>query len=535
MTQKKQSSDGLFPMLKTAPRSRAWAFLLALFAVLIWAGPLSAATVIYYDGAEGEPNGILGSNMLLNLVGHFDDDAFTREVGLYEAGDMAEADHVLYLGTDWETPLPEAFLEDVASAEHRVMWIDGNLHQLTEYLAGPGVFGFEFVDWNPGEGLDRIDYKERMLVRAEDLSFIDIDVTGSPTVYSYITASEDADQEHPHFLCGADLCFLAENPMYFEGADDRMLVLADLLHEFFQTEAPEQKVAMLRLEDLSAGAFDLDVLLNLTALLEERDVPFGIGVIPFFRDPEGLYNPPDTEIALSDIPDFVDILAYMINHGGTLVMHGVTHQWDPEITGLGWEFSLGFDGTPLSYDSGPWARDRIELGLAEFMSQGWEPKIWETPHYSASHGDYHVFAEHFQTFWERPLVFPVAPEADPVFGQFLEPISQTIPYYTTTGSLGVGILPETLGYVDIETPEMTPEALLEKADRISIIRDGVACFFFHHTLIDLEDLLAVLDGLSDRGYTFVGPEDYIGDDGMGGGEDPDFGDDDDDHDGGCGC
>ena len=57
-------------------------------------------------------------------------------------------------------------------------------------------------------------------------------------------------------------------------------------------------------------------------MFSRRGVPFMVGVIPFFVDPgEGI------RLSLSDKPDLVDALQYMVRNGGTIVMHGVTHQY----------------------------------------------------------------------------------------------------------------------------------------------------------------------------------------------------------------
>ncbi|MCZ7586830.1 MAG: DUF2334 domain-containing protein [Deltaproteobacteria bacterium] len=523
---------------------------LAAFGV---ARPAAASSVIYYDGTGGADDGTVYANLLMNLAGHFDGEITTRNVLDYAAGDMNGFDHVFYVGTDYATAIPEAFYADVSGGTRPVLWIYENFKHLTDYLGGSGDLGFEFADWSAGSGWDFIDYKNRMSPRAVDPSFIDVDVTGSPTIYSYLSTGAANETDHPHFLCaGNGFCFLAEIPMVFEGWDDRMLVLADLLHEFYGTGAAENLRALMRFEDLNPYLAQPEKLAHVANLLEERDVPFGFGVIPIYRDPAGEWAPAGTELPMSEAPDFLDALNNLLAAGGTMVMHGTTHQYGDSVSGYGWEFSLGLDNEPVPEDARPWATERVEWGLAEFWSQGWDPKIWETPHYSASHGDYDVFNEYFDFMWERPLVFPVPPDADPIFGTYLEPVSQALPFYSMSSSLGMGMLPENSGYIDRDEGQ-TPDMVIARAQRLTIVRDAVACFAYHHTQVDDADLLAVVDGLKALGYTFVSPEEFTGDDGMdppmdddtGGDDDddtasdddemPESGDDDDDDDSGCGC
>ncbi len=481
----------------------------------------SASTVIYY---EDHDTGIEQANMMMNLAGHFDSQIVLTNLADYELGDMSDFDHVVYIGVDWNYLIPGAFFDDVISNEHRVLWINENLDDLSARLQSGNPFGFEFADWNEGGDRNRIDYKDRQLERLEDFSFTDVRVVGSPTVYSFISPEGEPDNVHPHFLCGGKLCYLAENPFYFEGSDDRMYVLADLLHEFYQTGIGNVRKAMVRFEDISPGLYNLDLLRTFADEFESREIPFGLGVIPIFKDPEGLYSEPGTELHLGDDPALANTLNYMLRKGGTMAAHGCTHQHGDGITAEDWEFTYGLDPVPLEEDSEQWMRGKIEQSLAEFAAWNWRPMIWETPHYSASHGDYRVVAEYFDTYWERVLVFPVTPDEDPIFGEALEPISQNLPYHSSAGALDMAILPENLGYLEMDSGSITPEDLLEIADHLSIIRDAVPTFFFHYTLVTIEDVMTVVDGLVDRGYEFISPEDFIGDDGMDGLDGEPFGD-----------
>ncbi len=132
----------------------------------------------------------------------------------------------------------------------------------------------------------------------------------------------------------------------------------------------------------------------------------------------------------------------------------------------------------------------------------------------------------------------MGPEAPPSFGEDLHPYSQMIPYFLQTSADRMAVLPETLNYIDLSSPDpyWHPEGKLAYTDRLSIIRDGVASVFVHFEFVPFEYLQVLLDGLKDRGYTFVGPEHFVGplDDST----DDDATDDDSHHDrghsGGCG-
>ncbi|MBZ0271063.1 DUF2334 domain-containing protein [bacterium] len=516
----------------------AFAVTFATLAVLALAAPVSARTVIYYDDAGGDTDGITMSNMFLNMIGHFDPDVSTAPID--EFAGAGAGDFVVYIGHQDESGLSDDFLETVVSGEVRTLWIYNNFWKLAE-VEGSEAIGFSVDDWIENDGRDAIRYGHHTVERKIDLSYYNVNVTGEHVkVHSTLTSLDGAEQR-PHFLCGNNVCFLSEMPFFAEGVDERLFVLADCLHEFYETGAPAERLAMIRVEDLSPGFVSPTRLVALADELAARDVPFGFGVIPVTRDPIGLYfGGVDTTLTLADDPDFLIAIDHMMARGGTMAMHGYTHQNGDGITAHDWEFVENLDNDPLPQDSGDWVRDRVTKGLAELWSEGYEPLIWETPHYGASHGAFGVFAEYFDTYWDRPLIFPFRPGAEGVFGEDIEPLSQIVYQYTPVSVYGMGIIPETLGLIDPADVAGSAQAMLDRAERMTIIRDGVASFFFHHGSIENEDILALVDEFLDRGYRFVSPEEYAGDDGMDGQEAPedfgdeDAGDDDDDDSGGCG-
>ena len=74
------------------------------------------------------------------------------------------------------------------------------------------------------------------------------------------------------------------------------------------------------MEDVSADS-DPDDLRRVTDVLAARRIRSQIALIPVFKDPSN-----HVELYLSDRPEVVEALHYMVAHGGTIVMHGVTHQ-----------------------------------------------------------------------------------------------------------------------------------------------------------------------------------------------------------------
>ena len=465
-----------------------------------------ASVVIYYDDVQKVEDGILHANMAYNLVGHFESDIDTVGVTGYKKGDMAAHDFVIYIGQK-RHDLPPSFLEDVLSGRQRVLWIASNFDQLSKFAKENSKPGFSVKGWNKGEGYELLDYKGKTLTRSGDCSFFEVKVDKDTKIYSTLHSTAAQSEEFPHFVCNGNLCYVAENPLPYQ-FDDRMLFFADVLHEFFQTGIPEKNPAMVKFEDLAPGVCDLGRLRAIADKLFKKNIPFSFGVIPIYRDPEGLYGPKNKTVRLRDDREFVKVLKQMQKQGGTLVMHGITHQHEQGISRVDWEFVQGPNIQPLPYDSKHWVLRRLLEGLNEFRQNGLDPFLWETPHYSASFGDYRTIAGYFDTFYEKPLVFPVLNNSKPIFATSQNPANQIVPYYAKTSTLGARLLPETLGYINGKDPTATPEAIIERAKKLKIVRDGVASFYFHHDMVTDEELFGIIDALYAQGYTFVGPDHF---------------------------
>jgi hypothetical protein len=218
--------------------------------------------------------------------------------------------------------------------------------------------------------------------------------------------------------------------------------------------------------------------------LKSQKVPFSIALVPFYLDPES-----NTTVALSDRPEFIDAIKYMIKKGGTIVMHGSTHQYRGETT-ADYEFWDMMSGGPLFSDSKEYVRQRLIAGLTELGKNQMYPLVWETPHYGASQLDYSVINTFFSTSYERRQTID------------LHGSDQLVPYLLQNHTAGGKIIPENLGYIPLAAPVAEP--LLKAAQNNLAIRDGVVSFFFH-PFVELSVLKDIVKGIKKLGYTFTSP------------------------------
>jgi uncharacterized protein YdaL len=485
------------------------------------AAAAAGTTLILYDttGATGWI-GQLYATMTANLVGHFGSYE-AKPVASYAAGDIGAHALTIYLGSTYDEPLPGAFLDDVYSASKPVVWVYDNIWQLTSRFAATwqATYGWSWSQFDTSR-VAEVDYKNVALTR-------DADNAGGIMAYSYVDPSKAttvAEAVHsdgsrfPWALRSRNLTYIGESPLSFIGETDRYYIFADLLYDALAPNTAEHHSALLRIEDIDPTS-DPSQLEAIADYLSSNGIPFGFAVISRYRDPLNAESGPN-DVLLRNAPQVIAAIKYLQAHGGVLVEHGYTHQYDSTanpyngLTGDDVEFyrvvetpshDLSFVG-PVPEDSESWALSRIDAANAELAASGiGAPKIFEFPHYEASAADYAAAAQRFTTRWERSLYFEgtltgAAPSYDHYAGQFFP-----YPVRDVYGSL---VLPENVGdYEPVpfhQFPAHSVAQILAAARAATVVRDGFAGVYYHANR-GLAPLQQIVTGLQQLGYTFVDP------------------------------
>jgi uncharacterized protein YdaL len=478
-------------------------------------------TLILYDvsGKWGWLGG-LHATLTANLAGHFGN--WTAKPAVeYERGELDRFTAMIYIGTTYGEQLPAAFLDDVLLASRPVMWINHNISQL-EARAGDFALRYGWrplrLDFSP---VAEVRYKGRSLTRwAQQTDGMMRTAVVSRTRSRILAhAVRNDGSTLPWALRSRNLTYVAELPFVYTSETDRYLVFADLLFDALAPQTRERRRALLRLEDINPRT-DPDTLRAIADYLHRKHIPFGFGVTPYYRDPQGRQEEPH-EVLLRDVPELVAALKYLQRKGGVLVGHGYTHQWDGGdnpyngITGDDVEFyrvTETDDGEvhqagPLpGDDSTAWAEHRIVAANREFEAAGLgQPKIFEFPHYAASDHGYRAAARRFSARWERSLYFPGVLGDGPIRYRQLE--GQFFPY-VVRDVYGSKVLPENLGSVAPKQwhsyKSRSPADLVRAARANLVVRDGFAAFYFH-PFLELKYLKRTVQGIQAAGYTFVDP------------------------------
>jgi uncharacterized protein YdaL len=478
-------------------------------------------TLVLYD--TGGPWGWLGEVYAMqtaNLVSHFGRwDA--KPVRQYRSGDIDGYSALVYLGSTYDERLPKAMLDDVLGVRKPVLWVADNILQLSQRAGDFAArYGWEPVQYDRSR-VAEVRYKGRSLTRwsRQDAGIMLCRVADPRRATVLAHAVRAAGSAFPWAVRSRNLTYVAEQPFTYTSETDRVLVFADLLFDLLAPKTSERHRALVRLEDIHPRS-DPEELRAAADYLHAKGIPFGFGVSPYYRDPQGHEDEP-YELLLRNAPEVVSALRYLMQRGGVLVGHGYTHQWDGAsnpyngMTGDDVEFyrvTESADGDvklhgPLPGDrTVNWSERRMIAANEEFGAAGLpEPRIFEFPHYYASPRAYRAAAHRFPVRWERATYFSGVltgkpPRYDRSEGQFFP--------YVVRDVYGTKVLPENLGSIAPSTwhsyKARGPEDLVRAAQANLVVRDGIAAFYFH-PFLDLDLLKETIEGIEALGYKFVDP------------------------------
>ncbi len=484
--------------------------------------------ILYDTTGEWDQLGELYAIQTANLVGRFTTST-GKPVGDYRAGDMDGRAGVVYIGSKFDEPLPPAFLDDVLGGATPVVWMQGNIWQLEAAAAGTFVERYGWDWWRyDTSAVGEVRYKGRTLTRhaANGAGIMDYASVDRSRVEVVAEAVREDGTGMPWALRSSNLTYLGEVPYAFVSENDRYLVWADMLYDLLAPDTPERHRALVRIEDVGPTA-DPESLRAIADELGDRGVPFSVSVYPVYV---GVPSAADLGVpelvAMEHRPEVADAVRYMQERGGTVVLHGRTHQLRGErnpysgVSGADLEFyrahvdgptdTMVLDG-PVHDDGPEYARRRIGSAIDDLARAGIDaPAYFQFPHYAAAPDDYRAVTAMFDARYERSLYFPGLLAGDRV--EYEHGAGQLFPY-PVTDVYGARVIPENVGNYSPtafnQHRARQPAEVVEAAAANLVVRDGVASFFFHHYL-EVDALVEIVEGIEALGYRFVSPDEVLG-------------------------
>ena len=384
----------------------------------------SSALVLYDTTGDYGWLGEMYAISAQNLATHFGV-VKSKPVTQKKAGELKNYTAVIYVGSTYEEPLPVSFLDDVlANKKTNVVWMNNNIWQLNNRsLNFAGTFGFEpnYFDFSVATS---VTYKGVELTRdpLNGGGLMNYAPTMDTTKTTVLATARRADgTPWPWAVRSNILTYIGEIPFAYISGNDRYLAFCDMLFDALSPTTTTRHRALVRLEDVSPDSDPVAFRASVDYLYS-AGVPFSVALIPQYVDPLGYYNNGVAEtITWKDKPDMLAAVKYATTKGGTLILHGFTHQsaklLNPYsgVTGDDFEFfrahvdpatnNVIYDGA-VANDSASFALGRINAGLKELKDNKIPtPSIFEFPHYAGSPTDAKAIKTIFPTAYHRGLYF----------------------------------------------------------------------------------------------------------------------------------
>ncbi|MCX7972991.1 MAG: DUF2334 domain-containing protein [Candidatus Aminicenantes bacterium] len=457
--------------------------LLESLLLFIWFPLFGQNVLILYDGPEAKSEAFKSAAFISRLLDHFEiESKEVVSVKRYQSPLAHKPDFLFLVFEEGHPDFSSELLGDLMERKKTTVWI--HMH-IDHFLESQGEkLGLAYDDWE--ERTDwRIVYKGQDFPK-EDPGLNRLKILEANKVAILAQAMSPDGRSYPYALRSGSFWYFADSPFSYALEGGRFLIFADLLHDILGQNHSVSRRALLRIEDINPED-DPRNLRRLGRWLKKEKIPFALSLIPIFRDPSV-----QKEIRLSERPKLVKVLKELTSWGGTIVLHGATHQHQGK-SGEDYEFWDDLVGQPVSHESQDWVEERIKSALEECQRCGLYPLAWETPHYSASQKDYRLIGKFFDSFYDR------------IMAAELVGTQQIFPYPCLLKDLGIKVIPENLGYVSFEKPD--PESLIDRARRMLVVRDGVASFFFH-SFVSLSYLQKICQAMKAMGWEFMSLRDF---------------------------
>lgn len=408
-------------------------------------------------------------NHLKELLYVFNSDVSEMYINSYEHGDINKYDSVFVINIQNDI-VNNQFLEDLSRYENRIYWIGDKIQNYLEYS---NKYDIKYSSQN--NNITELIYKENEIVIDVGYSFNIVEPSAKST---NISTMSDGYNFYPYIINEKNLYYISrwdlENGYIFE----------DSLNDFYNIKEFKKGEIFVRIEDVHPFR-DTNTLKEVADYLYSENVPFIIALIPTFLDHET-----KTINTLDMVPEFVKTIQYMQAKGGTVILHGYTHQLgEEEISGEGYEFWDIENNVPIHKDMETYIRDRVLSGLRLCIENGIYPLGFEAPHYAMNIDGYKVLKKYFSTY----------------IGQFQNNnekfANSTFPYIIRDGNIFNTLIPENLGYVD-KDDIFTIEKIKENFKKLSMVR-GYTGGFFYHPYLDIDYLKECISFFRDKDVKFL--------------------------------
>ena len=408
-------------------------------------------------------------NHLNELLYVFNSTVSKKSINTYEKGDINKYDSIFVININNDISNDD-LLEDLSNYENKIYWIGDKVENYLDYSK---KYSLKYDSKN--NSIIKLIYKEKEILIEGGYSFNIISPSSTSNTLATIS---DGFNIYPYIINEKNLYYISrwdlENGYIFE----------DSLNDFYDIKEFKEGEIFVRIEDVHPFR-DTENLRKIADYLYSENVPFIIALIPTYVD-----SKTQTINTLDMMPEFIETIKYMQAKGGTVILHGYTHQLgEEEISGEGYEFWDIENNVPIHEDMETYIRDRALSGLRLCIENGIYPLGFEAPHYAMNIDGYEVLKKYFSTY----------------VGQFQNNnerfATSTFPYIIRDSDAFNILIPENLGYVD-KDDIFTIEKIKENFEKLSMVR-GYTGGFFYHPYLDIDYLKECISFFKDKDVKFL--------------------------------
>ncbi|MFZ1729582.1 MAG: DUF2334 domain-containing protein [Bacteroidota bacterium] len=461
-----------------------------LLLLFLLPGILSAQqrVLVLFEGRNVEANyGRGDAYQLAQLMGHFKTETKVQSVEDYRSGEMESYDAVFIIGSTLQYNPPVRCMNDILKRQRTTVWLHTGMQAFGAAHDLAARYGFQPVTIDTAAGWKQVRRGDDVFTKTEPNITL-CRITDPRRCTEIATAVSSRKGTTPYILRSGAFWYVADSPFALADERDRYMLFADILHDILGENHARSHRAIIRIEDIHPLE-DPERLRRVADVLYAEGVPFLVGLVPYYVNPEE-----GVRVSLTDKPDLVDAIQYMVRKGGAVILHGATHQYKG-ITGIDYEFWDIANGGPIEHESPDYVRGKVSDAVEECIRNGIYPIIWETPHYTASMLTYDAVSTIFSSAMEQRCSINDVDQ------------TQIFPYTIFRDIHNQKLYAENLGYVpfdphDASVASNQVERMIENARVALRIRDGFASCFFH-SFVPLEHLRRLVRGFRDLGYTFT--------------------------------
>ncbi|MBZ4477860.1 polysaccharide deacetylase family protein [Clostridioides difficile] len=421
-------------------------------------------------------------NIMRTLLGRFSSDIELLKLSNYD-GEINKNyySHIFILGINENSynndKNTKNLISSLNSYKGTICWLGYGIENLLEHKK----YNLDYV--GKTNNIVSVNYRGKSYNLDEHYVFNIVE--SKDTSNKVIGSINDTLNKYPYIINDKNLFYVSK--LDLDGV--LFYIFCDSLNDIFNIKTFDKGRIFVRIEDVHAFREPKN-LVEIADYLSSKNIPFTIALIPAYVNPKN-----HKVITLSESPEIVKAIKYMQDKGGTVILHGYTHQYKKEeVSGEGYEFWNGKKDEPLKENMKIFVKDRVLNGLRVCIENGIYPLAFEAPHYAMESEGYKELKKYFSTYMGQHQ------NNDKKFS------TNTYPYIIRDTEEFNIFIPENLGYIDPED-KFTFQNIKENLDKLSIVR-GFSGGFFFHSYLNIEYLKNTIEYLEKQNIEFMNLRDF---------------------------